>query len=77
MNSEIERIVLNVLEQMDSCCLDNSDERELVASVVSRELIVQSMNQLADVLNGSIEVDNNGQAIIYTGVNLKGENMAY
>lgn len=67
--NNIEQIILSVLEANSSRCLDNHDERQLVANKVANVLISQSLEQLANLLGGSVEVDNNGQAVIYTGIN--------
>ena len=66
----IGQIILDVLEQHDSCCLDNDAERELVAERCEQKLGSASLLQLAELLGGSLDDDNDGQAIIYTGVQL-------
>lgn len=66
--NNIENIILNVLEQFDSCCLDNSDERERIAAALSASLITQSLQQLAALLEGSVEYDLDDKAVIYTDI---------
>lgn len=70
--NEIASIVYDVLENYDGCCLDNEEERSVVANAVADKLTSASLQQLADLLGGSIEVDNDGQAIVYTNVSLRG-----
>ena len=70
MMNNIERIVLNVLEENDACCMDNAEEREQVAKRVANELISQSLHQLMSMFpNGGLEADNDGQLVLYTGLN--------
>ena len=68
--NQIESIVKSVLESHDGCCLDNDAERSQVASAISEKLIFASLQQLADILGGSIETDNDGQAVVYTNISL-------
>lgn len=68
MMNNIEQIVLDVLENLDGMSLDNIEEREEVAKVVSNKLIHQSLAQLASLTGGELLYDNDGQAIIYTGI---------
>ena len=68
MMNNIEQIVLKVLENNSSKCLDNAEERELVAVQVSIELLQQSLQQLAGLTGGELLHDDDGQAIIYTGI---------
>jgi len=67
--NNIEQIILSVLEANNGCCLDNQEERQLVANKVANVLISQSLEQFANLLGGSVELDNDGQAVIYTGIN--------
>lgn len=66
--NNIEQIVLNVLENHSGKCLDNEAEREVVAVQVSMALIEQSLQQVAALTNGEVCHDDDGQAIIYTGI---------
>ena len=66
--NEIVKIVESVLEANDGKSLDNGKERNIVANAIANKLIATSLEQLATVLNGSIEHDNDGQAVIYTGI---------
>ena len=75
--NNIEQIINNELQQMDGLCLDNTEERQTVANRLAGVLINQSLNQLADLLGGSIETDNTGQVVIYTGLNEEGHELKY
>jgi hypothetical protein len=66
--NEIVKIVESVLEANDGKSLDNDEERNIVANAIASKLIAASLEQLATVLNGSIEHDNDGQTIICTGI---------
>lgn len=68
MMNNIEQIVLKVLENHSGICLDNEAEREVVAVQVSVELLQQSLQQLAELTGGELCYDDDGQAIIYTGI---------
>jgi len=68
MMNNIEQIVMNVLENHSGKCLDNEEEREVVAIQVSMALIEQSLQQVAELTGGELLYDNDGQAIIYTGI---------
>ena len=68
MMNNIEQIVMNVLESHSGNCLDNEEEREVVAIQVSTALIQQSLGELAALLGGSVERDNDGRAVIYTDI---------
>ena len=70
--NQIASIVNDVLESYDGCCLDNEEERSVIANAVASKLTSASLQQLADLLGGSIEVDNDGQAVVYTNVSLRG-----
>jgi len=64
--NNISQIILNVLEANDGCALDNAEERAFVADRVAKVLIQNSLAQLAVLLDGSIETDLDGRAVIYT-----------
>jgi len=66
--NNIEQIVLNVLESCDSLCLDVEEERGDVAKQVAKVLITQSLEQLAALTGGELLHDDDGQAVIYTGI---------
>jgi len=66
--TEIGQIIKSVLENNDSKCLDNASEREHVAAECEQVLVKATLQQLADLLGGSLEIDNDGQAVIYTNV---------
>ena len=66
--TEIAQIIQSVLEENDGKCLDNDAERAEVAEACEKRLLTASLNQLASVIGGSLEIDNDGQAVIYTNV---------
>ena len=66
--NNIESIILSELEKLDSCCLDNSEEREKVARALSTVLITQSFEQLASLLGGSVEYNHAGEVVIQTSL---------
>ena len=69
MNTQlIQDIILSVLEDNDGCTMDNSQEREQVAEKVALALTLASLEQLAMLMGTSLEYDNDGHAIIYTGI---------
>tara|TARA_R110002020_G_scaffold395801_1_gene605832 strand:+ start:260 stop:523 length:264 start_codon:yes stop_codon:yes gene_type:complete len=68
MMNNMEQIIMSVLESCESNCLDNSTEREYVAKQVAKELIHQSLEQLASLTGGQLMYDNDGQAVIYTDI---------
>ena len=65
--NQIASIIKSVFEQNESKCLDNAREREQVATQCANKLVAASLQQLAEVIGGSIECDNEGQLVIYTG----------
>jgi hypothetical protein len=65
---EIVKIVESVLEANDGKSLDNDEERNIVANAIAIKLIAASLEQLAAVLGGTVEHDNDGQTIICTGI---------
>ena len=69
MNTQIiQDIILSVLEDNDGCTLDNSQEREQVAEKVAQALTLASLEQLAALMGTNLSFDNDGQALIFTGV---------
>ena len=68
MMNNIEQIVLEVLEENDCYNLSQSEDREYLAKVVSKVLINQSLEQLANLTGGELLYDNDGQAVIYTSL---------
>jgi hypothetical protein len=65
--NEIEQIIQSVLLNNESKCLDNDEERTHVAKECASKLISASLEQLANLLGGSVECDQDGQVVIYTG----------
>ncbi len=64
----MEQIILAVLENNDGLCLDNGEERQHLARQVANELTHQTLQQVAMLTGGELVHDNDGQAIIYTGI---------
>jgi hypothetical protein len=60
--------IRQVLENNSGKCLDNEEERNVIANAIANKLTSASLQQLADLLGGSVEYDNYGQAVIYTNV---------
>ena len=65
--NEIEQIIQSVLLNNENKSLDNDEERAHVAKECAGKLISASLEQLANLLGGSVECDQDGQVIIYTG----------
>jgi hypothetical protein len=63
--TEIGQIILDVLEDTGSLPIGCAEE---VAELCEQKLVNASLEQVANILGGSVEIDNDGQAIIYTGV---------
>ena len=59
---------MNVLEENDCYNLSQSGDREYLAKAVAKELVHQSLEQLARLTEGELLYDNDGQAVIYTSV---------
>ena len=64
---EVKKIILSVVE--DNCDLDLMVpyQRELLAELCELALRKAVVRQVAELLGGSLEVDNGGQGVIYTG----------
>mgnify|MGYP000719400274 CR=1 FL=1 len=46
--------------------LNDENDRRVIAERCARKLVGASLEQLADLLGGSVEVDNDGRAIVHT-----------
>ena len=68
MMNNIQEIILSVLEENSSYCMDNEGERVALSGKLAKTLITEALEQLAHLTNGSLEYDNDGQALIYTGL---------
>ena len=62
----IEKAILNVLEDNSHMSLKGQLNRELLSQRCGLALRKAVIAQVAEVLGGSLEIDNNGQGIIYT-----------
>ena len=63
----ITQIIEAVLVANSGKCLDNEEERQQVAKQLSNKLLAASFEQLATVIGGTLECDQTGQIVIYTG----------
>ena len=62
----IEKAILSVLENNCDMNLKVPYQRELMSELCGLALRKAVIAQVAEVLGGSLEIDNNGQGIIYT-----------
>ena len=72
--TEIAQIIQSVLEAHQSVNdrFDTPIDINNIAAECEQKLLNASLQQLANVIGGSIDVDNDGQAIIYTGIYSEG-----
>tara|TARA_R110000824_G_scaffold3750_4_gene17861 strand:- start:211 stop:471 length:261 start_codon:yes stop_codon:yes gene_type:complete len=66
---QVKEIIYGVLTENSALCMDNDYERELAAELCEQALTKAVVAQVAALLGASMEVDNDGQGVIYTGVN--------
>ncbi len=66
---QVKEIIHAVLTENSALCMDNDYERELAAELCEQALTKAVVAQVAALLGASLEVDNEGQGVIYTGVN--------
>jgi hypothetical protein len=64
--TDIGRIIQSVLDNEDA--LHDVERSAEIAEKCEQKLLIASLEQAASILGGSVEIDNDGQAIIYTGV---------
>ena len=64
----IGQIIKTVLEENNSKQLDNQVELDAIAVQCEQALLGATLVQLAELLGGNIELDNDGQAVIYTDI---------
>jgi hypothetical protein len=71
--NQIAEIINRTLDLATRGGFDFNDEndRQVIAERCAKRLVGASLEQLADLLGGSVEVDNEGQAIIYTDINME------
>jgi len=72
--TEIAQIIQSVLEahHEENDHFDTPIDINNIAAECEQKLLNASLQQLANVIGGSIDVDNDGQAIIYTGIYSEG-----
>jgi hypothetical protein len=68
MNDQVKKVILNVIEDNCDMNLLVPYQRELLADLCEQALTKAVVAQVADLLGASLEFDNNGQGVIYTGV---------
>jgi hypothetical protein len=66
--NQVKQIILKTIEDNCDMNLMVPYQRGLLAELTEQALTKAIVVQLADLLGGSVEVDNEGQAIIYTDV---------
>ena len=74
MVENIQRIVLRELECMDTRKLNEHEDRVEVAKAIATVLTEESLDQLATLLNGSVEYAYDGSVVLYTGINIEKNN---
>jgi hypothetical protein len=68
--NQVKQIIQKVIEDNCDMNLNVPYQRDLLAELTEQALTKAVVGQLADLLGGSVEVDNDGQAVIYTGINV-------
>jgi hypothetical protein len=51
---------------------NNENDRQVIAERCAKRLVGASLEQLADLLGGSVEVDTDGRAIVHTDYVVRG-----
>jgi len=64
--TDIGQIILDVLDSHPDLAGNYANAE--AAALCEQKLLIASLEQVANLLGGSVEIDNDGQAIIYTGV---------
>ena len=65
--NQVKQVILNVMEDNCDVNLLVPYQRDLLAELCEQALTKAVIVQVAELLGASLEVDNNGQGIIYTG----------
>jgi len=68
----LKQIICSVLEENASLCLDNEEERELVAGACASKLTEATIKQVAGLLGGFVATGLDGCAAIYTDFKVEG-----
>ena len=68
MNGQVKKVILNVIEDNCDMNLLVPYQRELLSELCEQALTKAVIAQVVDLLGASLEYDNNGQGVIYTGV---------
>ena len=68
MNGQVKKVILNVMEDNCDINLLVPYQRELLSELCEQALTKAVVVQVATLLGASLEYDNNGQGVIYTGV---------
>jgi hypothetical protein len=68
MNDQVKKVILNVIEDNCDMNLLVPYQRDLLAELCEQALTKAVVAQVADLLGASLEFDNDGQAVLYTGV---------
>ena len=74
--NQVKKVILNVIEDNCDMSLKVPYQRELLAELSEQALTKAIVVQVAELLGASLEFDNDGQAVIYTGVNFQGQAQA-
>jgi GH25 family lysozyme M1 (1,4-beta-N-acetylmuramidase) len=69
--NQVKKVILNVMEDNCDINLMVPYQRELLSELCEQALTKAVIAQVAELLGASLEFDNNGQAVIYTGVNFQ------
>lgn len=68
--TDIGQIILDVLDSHPDLAGNYANAE--AAELCEQKLLNASLHQLASVIGGTVEVDNDGQAVIYTNMRLGG-----
>ena len=66
--NQVKKVILNVMEDNCDINLMVPYQRELLSELCEQALTKAVVAQVAELLGASLEFDNNGQGVIYTGV---------
>jgi len=69
--NQIKHIIQAVLEENDARCLDNAEEREIIAEKCTAKLTAAVIKKVASMLGGFVDTAN-GCATLYTNIKIEG-----